>query len=312
MLTVTVSIPQINGAGAPYPLPKLYAWFAYFWTDQKTLNSSGPTPIAVNVPASGNTRAEFLNTPGEDSTGVPADLGSFSVKLDDSIGSASFGAIVLVLGQYDTPDDAIASGYSAFRTSITTELNKLVPSLVGGGSPDPQQISALNSAVSNGVISAIKGSLGAWDKFLSVFKQEKADVFLGSSYVYFNQTELTPQGGDVPHSKIDAPLQLPPTPDHIFTFPSATITVIPGNQVVPDCSVQEKTLALAQAALAKLEAELRAAKAEKPTSAVALRAVENEISKLENISIPGAQESVSQAERALHLCRSRPPAALAL
>ncbi len=295
MITVKFTIPELAGKFT-LTTPKLYLWFAYFWGDIHTLAT--PQPVSVYVPPSSDTRDAYPDfTFDLVAVPIPPGFGTFQVNLDDAgAGLDAAGVLVLILGQHDTPDDAISAGYSAFGTAVSQQLNSYVETN-GLVAPTPDQVHALAQSIQNTVTSAIKNKLSDWDKFLTWISQETQDEFIGYSYAFFGPGQLTPP-------QQNTPLNLPPIQNQIqYTFPYATLNV--QTLAGPD-PCQSLVVAVNQAMtnvtnltnqLHQLQAEYAAANR---TQKAVLKFSINEIL---NTTLPAAQRALTNAQRALYRCR---------
>ena len=294
MITVKFTIPEVAGKFTDLT-PKLYVWLAYFWGDIHTLAS--PQPVSVFVPPSNDTRYPYPEFPQAlVAVPIPAQFGQFQVNLDDAgMGFDAAGVLALVFGQHDTPDDAIAAGYSVFGTAVAQQLNDYV-SNNGATTPTPDQIHVIADAIKSSVTNAISNKLSDWDKFLTWIDQETQDEFIGYSYAFFGPGGLNPPQ--------DTPLNLPPIEKQIeYTFPFAKLDVTTYGKVDP-CQPLVIEVNQAMTAVTELINALRQLQSEYAAADNAQRAaLRYEIKKLQSTEIPAAKRALSDAQRALMRCR---------
>lgn len=296
MLTVKFTIPELKG-NFTLTTPKLYLWFAYFWADIHTLATQQPVSVFV-LPAS-DTRDAY---PDFDQSlvavPIPEGFGTFQVNLDDGgLGFDAAGALALVLGQHDTPDDAISAGYSAFATVVSQQLNSYVQNN-GAVAPTPDQIHAMANAIQAAVTSAIRNKLSDWDKFLTWISQETQDEFIGYSYAFFGPGLLTPP-------QTGTPLNLPPIQNQFqYTFPLAKLDV--QTLVDPDpCQSLVVAVNQAMTTVINLTNELHQLQEEYASADRAQRAsLKIDIKQILNSTLPAAQRTLTDAQRALQRCRA--------
>ena len=151
---------------------------------------------------------------------IPRDIGEyrnrllpFPLKSNPSaapIPAAIFGSIVILMGQEDTPSDAIFEGYLTLRTALVTALNSVIPTLgIQKQAPTPLELQNIQYYVLTSVKNAIANNVSFWDAFAGLFAGGQ-DFTIGLVPFYFSQGNLqqvAPSG---------SPLQ------YQFTYPPST------------------------------------------------------------------------------------------
>ncbi len=164
MISATIEVPSLHcteqydehGNSEPY------LWFAYFFGDITSLIEEDD-PISVFVPDVPDVRALFPEVGDNQDIDIPPELGVFQVNLEDGgLDIAMLGVLVVLLEEDDTPDDAIAAGYNAFRTAVHRELNKFVKEN-GLSEPTEEQIKKIVDAVRSSARDAVASELGFWE-----------------------------------------------------------------------------------------------------------------------------------------------------
>jgi len=190
---------DLNGIAANY------LWFAYAFGDVTTINA--PQPISVFVPLVSNTRALFPNlVENNQDIPIPADVGTFQANLDDGGADlALLGVLVVLFAQHDTPDEAIAAGYDAYRDAAIREFNNFVK-VHGFVRPTDDDINQIAAAIGNSVSSAIQSKLSVWQKLFDF-----QDTLIGHFHKLFIGSEL--RAGPTPSV---VPLGLPLLDQDVF------------------------------------------------------------------------------------------------
>jgi hypothetical protein len=134
--------------GGPFSFPT-YLWTVYFtiggleaYVDDSNLKNIHLAGGAVVVGSPGN--HGDLGDPGNSAKAgtipIPSDIGEYRIgllpiplKSDPNVvyPYSVFGCLVLLMGQEDTPSDAVYAGYLTLRTALATALNDLIPTLSG-------------------------------------------------------------------------------------------------------------------------------------------------------------------------------------
>lgn len=313
MISAKISVPilhctsQYDEKGNSEP----YLWFAYFWADITTLNMA--EPISVYVPPFSNIRGLFPDDIGNNrDIAIPPELGTFQISLDDA-GShiALLGILIVLMEQDETPDDAIAAGYDAYRDAVRRELNKYV-SEYGLTPPSDGQIKEIVNAITKSVYDAIKSKLSILSKLF-----DNQDDFLGHVRGIFFGQQL--HAGPTP-SVMD--LGLPPIDQDAYKVVIQSINplrwslvkvghqhyefvrpILTLQQVTGACEEPSKVVRGAVAALKALRDLLgqqktklaEASEQEKPV-------IRKTIADLRTNQIPQAQKALDAAQRALQAC----------
>jgi hypothetical protein len=127
MLKATVTIPRLhcvqqydeNGNSEPY------LWLADVTADT---TSTLPKPVSVFVPHVLDTRAQYPGNIGNNQDiPIPVEVGTFTKNLEGGMdNTAMLGVLAVLVEEDDTPSEAIAAGYAAFRDAADREINKFV------------------------------------------------------------------------------------------------------------------------------------------------------------------------------------------
>ena len=282
-------------------LEDYYLWFAYFFADVTTVSTS--QPISVFVPLVSDTRALFPNYIGKDEdVPIPPEVGTFQVNLDDGGGDtpiALLGVLIVQLSRIDTPDDAIAAGYDAYRDAVLRELNNFV---IANGPvvPTDDQIRQIADAIGNSVRSAISSKLSIWQKIF-----DNQDELIGHSHALFFGPQLSVAANVI----VSEPLGLRPIDEGLlgrvfrhFEFVNPLLTL---QQVVPPdpCADQQKAVTAGFDNLKVLRDALNALLKKLQTAPPGEREfIQVEIQKARN-DIVLAQKALDLALIALRSCR---------
>jgi hypothetical protein len=218
------------------PNKNIYLWLVFFKVDgdsvilaPNTHPQSGQPVVNLQGSVIAFDRAgDHGDIPGTGSGGVvaiPPTLGQFHttlrpIRIDSSIAAAAgstvlpgvVGCLALIMLQQGTPNDDISAGHTALNQAFQQQLNLLIPNLgLGQESITPQNVSALESAVSSAVTDGVKGAMSIFNKLAVWFNLEGQDTQLGSAssidtpegnyaytrgneYFLFSQSDLAASG----------------------------------------------------------------------------------------------------------------------
>ena len=286
MLQTSISIPEmLSQAGDD---ARIYPWFAFFWADVNSLATPRPVNVYVEPGFSRD------NYPNAVQPGLPVwipPVGTHTVQLDDGgNGTAMAGVLVVLFRQHETPDDAIAAGYTAFPDAVSNQLNDFVTQHPFT-QPTDDQVAAMANAIYETVKSAIRSALSWYDLLLP------QDDSIGNTHAVFFG------GSDQPDPITTLgrrDLNLPLAGD--FSFPSATIDIeIP----VPDhCTEQEAALRDAMSGLQQVNADIASLQHLIATGTLAEKAeARQELAEIRSNELPAARQAVATAQAALASCR---------
>jgi hypothetical protein len=160
-------------AGTSYFYPELYLWVVFFKIDGLT------TSIDEDFMLQGS--ATVVGTPGDHgdlgstdnpypTVDIPPQLGQFKTSLIPiptpipglSVGGV-IGAVVIIMVQNGTPDEAVVAGHAALNLAVQNGLNSLIPTFgIHKQQPTPADIASLSQSVGNSVESAISDNVSIW------------------------------------------------------------------------------------------------------------------------------------------------------
>ena len=312
MIVATIELPtlrcheQWDGNGLSEP----YLWTAFFWADISTIGTS--LKVRVTVPLSSQTlRDRFPNAVqnGQDII-IPPEVGRLSVRLDDGgSNKVMLGALVVLLEQDDTPDNAIKRGHDAFRQSVDFQLNKYVDEHIDElmvRIPTFEELEAIASAIQKATTSAIKSQLSLAQKLFG-----NQDDFLGYTFALLLGSQVTnPNGNNLVFPLIEKdefqpgnfgqPVQVG---HQSYEIIGGRITVEP---FVPDpCASQVLAFNRARTAVEQIQQRIsRLQEQLRDASFTEKQDLLNEIREIRATELPPALDAVQLAQEQLTACRN--------
>lgn len=188
---------EADGSGSAEP----YLWTVFFKIDGDTVRVGSDLKLhgkATVVATSGN-HGDLPNDDvdaGED-VPIPKAIGHFQTTLKPipvegsslTVGGA-VGAIVVLMEEDSTPDDAIAKGHAALNKALADELNKLIPTFgLTKQSPTEDDLKNMENRIGAAVQGAIKEGVGFWDYLGSLFGNGQDDK-IGTAEFLFSHSKL--------------------------------------------------------------------------------------------------------------------------
>jgi hypothetical protein len=308
MINATINLPtlrcheQFDSGGPSEP----YLWTAFFWADVTTVGTS--VKVRVNVPRFGNSLRGFFPDGvrnGQD-IAIPAEIGRQTIKLDDGgNGIVMLGALVVLLEEDSTPDDAIKHGHDVFRQAVGNELNKFVTKN-GARRPTPDEVKAIASAIESATKDAIESQLSFLEKlFLN------QDDFLGNTFTLLIGSEVTNPNGngltfplvEKDEFQIGGPGGVRKVGHQKYEIVGANLKVEP---FVPDpCAAQVLAFNQAKVGVDELQKALRTLQEQFRNAPASQKPIILEdIREIRTVDLPAAMQAVLRAQEQLTACRN--------